>query len=1085
MNCTVNAAPEDSAHLEERIRILLIEDSMVDAHLLETAFPNRVASIDIVTTLEAGRRRLSSFPYDLIFLDLLLPDSHGLDKISEIQALAPTTPIVVVTGMADGELARKALQLGADDYLPKSEWTPSLLKRAARQALDRTRARKDLLQNERWLKAICQASRDGILVEHHDSVVFANQACAELFGYESVAEILGQSASNLCSTHEKQRVTEYGKQRQSGENAPQVYEFQGSRKDGSTLEAEVSASTFTLQGETYIISVIRNIEERKRAENSLRLAEFALQQAPDAITWLDSEGRYLYANQAFSHIVGFTPQEACEKSVFEVDPNLSPSSWKKSWEGLRQGDKETIRTTLRTPDGKMVPVEIRTTLIVRDGQEYCLALTRDIREGLRKENALRELATQNQTLYESEKEARLLQEASHKANLALSESLDLDQCLQRLLSILQSLVPCDRAHVLLSTDGNSFCVRASRGGEGWCEREALHSIRLEADRNAILGRMVAEKKALMISETAVDPDWERIAGAEQVHSWLGVPLVAQGKLIGIYSLDHERPNFFTEGHLRLAEAVSAAAALAIHNALLHEAALKSEERYKDLFENAKDWIFTIDSERKLSSLNKAAVEQLGYAPNELIGHTLDKLLSSESLMHCNHILTQVLQTGVSANEEIRAISRAGKSLLLEVSFRLIRGPESPLGFQCIARDISARKHLEESLRQARQMEAIGRLAGGVAHDFNNLLMIIRGYAELLREEVPDSEAVKKVEEILTASGRAANLTRELLTVGRRQMRRPAIVDLNHALAKLGDALPGIFPSDLRFQLLPFSEPLYVRMDPEHLQRVLLNLALNAKDAMPGGGLFRMELKRQCVEKHEPLLAYLDNPGCYALLTIHDTGSGISPEVLPLIFEPFFTTKDRGKGTGLGLAMVYAIVKQAGGHVMAESAIGEGATFRVWLPLTEDATRDSMESEPKGERGALPGGTETILLVEDEAPLRRLAESLLREIGYAVISAANGEEALQAVRDYPGYIHLLLTDVIMPGMNGREIAESICASRPETKVLFMSGFTDQVLARQGGLPAGIELLEKPFTRRALAQRIRQVIASRKDGTNQKR
>jgi len=658
MNCQANAVEEACAFPPgaERMRILLLEDSMVDAHLLEAAFPNQVASIDIVTTLEAGRRHLSTFPYDLIFLDLLLPDSHGLDKISEIQAMAPETPVVVITGMADSALARKALHLGADDYLLKSEWTPSLLERAARQALDRARARKDLLQSERWMKAICNASRDGILVEHAESIVFANQACAELFGYESVMEMLGQSASGLCTAQEKQRMMEYGRQRESGGDAPHIYEFQGSRKNGSTLEAEVSASAFTLQGKNYIISVIRNIEERK--------------------------------------------------------------------------------------------------------------------------------------------------------------------------------------------------------------------------------------------------------------------------------------------------------------------------------------------------------------------------------------------------------------------------------------------HLEESLRQARQMEAIGRLAGGVAHDFNNLLMIIRGYAELLRDEVLVPEAAKKVEEILTASGRAANLTRELLTVGRRQMRRPAIVDLHQAIAKLGNALPGIFPADLRFHLPPVATPLRVRMDPDHLERVLLNLALNAKDAMPARGDFRVELAKQRIERNEPLLAYLANPGWYALLTVRDTGSGISPEALPLIFEPFFSTKERGKGTGLGLSMVYAIVKQAGGHVTAESAIGEGATFRIWLPLVEDPAEDSVETGQNTARKDLPAGTETILLVEDETPLRRLAESLLREIGYTVISAANGEEALQAARDYREPIHLLLTDVIMPVINGREVAESICASRPETKVLYMSGFSDQILARKGGLPAGIELLEKPFTRNALAQRIRQVIDSGKDSANQK-
>ena len=266
----------EDATQDAGMRILLVEDSPIDARVLESAFEGGGVSVTTAATLAECRECLKSQDFDLVFLDLLLPDSHGLEKIPEIQSLAPEAPIVVITGLEDGQLARRALQLGADDFLFKSEWNPTLIMRSARQALDRARARKDLLRNERWMRALCNASRDGILVEHAETIVFANRACAELFGYANVSEILGRRVNILCATHEEARMLGYGKLRASGQQAPRTYEFQGLRKDGGTLEAEASVSKFDLQGKQYIISIVRNIEERKNSERSLRMAEFAL-----------------------------------------------------------------------------------------------------------------------------------------------------------------------------------------------------------------------------------------------------------------------------------------------------------------------------------------------------------------------------------------------------------------------------------------------------------------------------------------------------------------------------------------------------------------------------------------------------------------------------------------------------------------------------------------------------------------------------------------------------------------------------------------------------------------------------------------
>lgn len=761
--CPAEGSSRDS--LDNSLRILLIEDCAVDAKLLENAFDGRGARLERVATLAEGRQKLEVEDFDLVFLDLLLPDSHGLEKIAEIRSLAPETPIVVVSHVEDEALARKALHLGADDFVFKSLWNVSVLNRVAQQAMDRAHARKDLMRSERWMKALCNASRDGVLVEHAETIVFANRACAQLFGYGSVGELLGRRVSTLCASHDEQRLIAYGRQRELGKEVPQVYEFQGLRRDGSFLEAEASVSSFELQGRRYIITTIRDIEERKRADHSLRLAEFALDQAPDAITWLDFDGRYVYSNQAFSRLLDLSRQETSRMTVFDVDTSLSRPEWEASWRALRLGEEETIRTSLRKSGGEQVPVEIRTTRIQRDGKEYCLALTRDISTRLRE---------------------------------------------------------------------------------------------------------------------------------------------------------------------------------------------------------------------------------------------------------------------------------------------------------------------EEALRQAKQLESIGRLAGGVAHDFNNLLMVIRGYSEVLKEELQESSQRSRVDEILAATNRAADLTRQLLTVGRRQVRRLEALDLKSSLTTFKTSLPGILTEHITTKVTMDSAPVVVRMDPDNFNRMLLNLVMNARDAMPDRGTLSLDLKVVTLESEKLPSWQLADAEQFVELAVRDTGNGIPPEALPHIFEPFFTTKERGKGTGLGLAVVYAIVKQAGGHIIAESTPGNGAAFRIWLPRISGEKTLGMNPGRAGAHVDIPRGSETILLVEDEEPLRKLALGALQRLGYTVLAASGGDEALQMAAQCAGQIDVLLTDVIMPGMNGRQTAEALQAIRPTVKVLFMSGYSDQILAQRGCLAPGIDLLEKPFSKETLARRLRRVI-----------
>ena len=389
----------------------------------------------------------------------------------------------------------------------------------------------------------------------------------------------------------------------------------------------------------------------------------------------------------------------------------------------------------------------------------------------------------------------------------------------------------------------------------------------------------------------------------------------------------------------------------------------------------------------------------------------------------------------------------------------------------IQRDVTARMHLEEQLRNAQQLEAIGRLAGGVAHDFNNILSIIMGHGELLLGAVGgDEQARNGLEQIQRAADRAASLTQQLLAFSRKQVLQPKVLDLNDAVADVQKMLSRVIGEDIELIASLHPSLASVKADPGQIEQVLMNLAVNARDAMPHGGKLMMETSN--VEVSAELARDLDLvPGKYAMLRVTDTGHGMEAGTMAHIFEPFFTTKPMGKGTGLGLATVWGIMKQSGGSIRVESEAGRGSTFRIYLPATQGSTRRRQESL-SGER--VTGGKETILIAEDEPDLRELARIFLEGYGYKVLEAASAEQAIETAGAFPDAIDLLLTDVIMPGMSGRQLAESILSKRPQTKIVYMTGYTDDMVVQHKVLEPGVMLLQKPFSKVDLALKVRSTL-----------
>ncbi len=394
-------------------------------------------------------------------------------------------------------------------------------------------------------------------------------------------------------------------------------------------------------------------------------------------------------------------------------------------------------------------------------------------------------------------------------------------------------------------------------------------------------------------------------------------------------------------------------------------------------------------------------------------------------------------------------------------------------------DVTDRKHagaekekLQAQLQQAMKMEAVGRLAGGVAHDFNNLLTVITGYSELLLQKVEkESPLHGAVEEIKRAGERAALLTQQLLAFSRKQIIEPKVVCLNLLVAEMQAMLPRLIGENIALQSTTGKNLGSVKIDPGQFQQILMNLVVNARDAMPDGGKIVIETANADLDEGYCDLHPYVKPGRFVMLSVSDTGMGMSEEIKTHIFEPFFTTKERGKGTGLGLAMTYGAVKQSGGSIEAYSEVGIGTTIRIYLPRVEE---EAVKSEKDDRPTDLPGGTETILVVEDEDSVRDLCVQILKRLGYKVLQAPNGAEAIAVAQGYVERIDLLLTDVVMPGMNGRELATQLVPHHPEIKVLFTSGYTDNVIVRHGVLDKGVSFIGKPYTPLALARKVRKVL-----------
>jgi PAS domain S-box-containing protein len=506
-----------------------------------------------------------------------------------------------------------------------------------------------------------------------------------------------------------------------------------------------------------------------------------------------------------------------------------------------------------------------------------------------------------------------------------------------------------------------------------------------------------------------------------------------------------------------------------------EALRESEARFRSLYERAPLGYQSLDSEGRIIEVNQSWLDLLGYTREEAMGRWFGEFLTRQDVELFKERFPRFKAVGEVYGVEFEMVRKDGDRIIASIDGRIAYDDRGRFRqTQCILTNITERRNLETQLLQSQKMEAMGRLVGGIAHDFNNLMTAVTGYAELVQSGLPpDAPLRADVEEIRKAGDKASQLVRQLMAFSRKQVLHPMVVDLSGIVEDMAPMLRRIIGEDIQLHTAFPPDLWRVMADPGQMEQVIMNLAVNARDAMPEGGKLTIETRNVELDAQYLNTHLGANAGPHAMLAVSDTGIGMDAPILSRLFEPFFTTKGQGEGTGLGLSTVYGIVKQSGGDIRVYSEPGRGSSFKIYLPRAEslDAVPDEAEIPEKE-----VGGAETLLIVEDEEVVRRLTAKVLENYGYTVLQASMGDEAVALCQARGGAVDLLVTDLVMPGMGGRELAGRLASICPGMKILYMSGYTENAVLHGGVLEAGVHFLQKPFSPEELARKVRAVLQS---------
>ncbi|MGC1684141.1 MAG: PAS domain S-box protein [Candidatus Acidiferrales bacterium] len=896
-----------------------------------------------------------------------------------------------------------------------------------------------------------------VVLDADDCVQMCNPAFERLFQHTQ-RELKGKGLDHLIApenlANEASDLT-----RRVGSGSTVRVTTRRRRRDGVFLDVQIIGVPLAMHGRQIgTIGMYEDITERKSAERAQRLAEERLrslfEHAIEGIFQTTAEGRYLSANPALARLFGYTSPAEMMGSIENIGSQLyaDPSRREEFKRIMEEQDHvEGFEYELIRRDGKRVWIN-ENAHAVRDEQGkllYYEGTVEDITE---------------------RKRAEAERHASMEIIRSVNMTDNLDDLLRGIHVALKKVLYAENCFVALhepATDMFHFPFLADQFDTAPPPQKVGQSCTAYVFRTG---------KAMLIPQQVFDRLVEQgkveLVGTPSP-SWLGVPLRSPSATIGVLVVQHyQDPGAYTQRDLEFLSSVGGQIALAIERKR-HEVALReSEARLRVLVEQLPAILWTIDKNLRFTSAMGAGLTRVGLNARDIVGKTLSEFFETSD---GNFLpITSHRRAVMGEPATFHMEWRNGSYTCHVEPLRNENGRCE--GAICMALDVSDRKKLEEQLRQAQKMEAVGRLAGGIAHDFNNLLMVIQGHAELLTDRMKPGESLRRnAEQIQEASQRATSLTRQLLAFSRKQMLAPVVLNVQAVVSDMGKILRRLIGEDVELVTVNAPDLQRVKADRSQIEQVIMNLAVNARDAMPRGGKLTIETANVEFDNSYSRAPMVLMPGRYVMLAVTDNGCGMDADTQAHIFEPFYTTKEKGKGTGLGLATVYGIVKQSGGYVWVYSEIGKGTTFKIYLPAVEE---EVAPQEKKPAAVALPRGTETVLLVEDEEGVRNLAKEYLESCGYKVLVAGDGNAAIQLVSKHSGPIDLVMTDIVMPGISGSDLAKKMQTLRPDIRVVYMSGYTDQAIIHHGILSSDVLLLQKPFTMSTLAHKLREALTTKR-------
>jgi PAS domain S-box-containing protein len=1062
--------------MSQPLRVLIVEDSDNDAVLLlrtleQAGFQPSYKQVYSVTAMQAA---LGQDEWDVVVSDYTMPSFSGLNALKLLQQSAIDIPFIMVSGKTGEDTAVEVMKAGAHDYILKgnlSRLGPSIERelRAAAARRERRQAEESLRKSEEKYRMLVEGSFQGIGILQARRLVFANSTLATIFGC-TLTELLSLSLDELFGfVHPEDRaiVSENMRKSLSGEPIPEQSQARIIRKDGAIRWLDSFATHVEYQNRPAIQASLIDITDRKQAEQKIRRVEQRyrelFEEAPVMYVITRNQGGEPIiqdCNKLFLTTLGYPRNEVVSKPLAKFYSATARIDMLEGggYQRALAGTFDTEARELIRCDGQIIKTLLRALPESASTGEVSgtRAMFVDVTEQQRVEEEIRR----------RNRELTLLNRVITASTTSLEPEVVLQTACRELALTFE--VP-QAVAILLTEEKTAGKIVAEYQTQNW---PSLLNKTIPMNDNLAARYLLTQQAPLVVENVKFDRYIVQIyelLNRCDIASMLSVPLLVDEYAAGYLCLHTAQPRHFSPDEVNLVTMVADQVAGVVTRARMAQ----TQRRLSTAIEQTAESVIITDVKTRVLYVNPAFEKVTGYTSAEVIGQSLKILHSGKHDDAFYQKLWQTISAGQVWHGHFINKKKDGTLYTDEATISPVRDENGVIvSYVSVQRDVTRELELEEQYRQAQKMEAIGQLTGGIAHDFNNLLTAINGFAELTKASMSQEDPHREmVDKILFSGQRAADLVCQLSTFSRKQVIEPKILNLNTVVTELDKMLRRIIGEHILIENKLASNLGAVKVDPAQIGQVILNLAVNARDAMPEGGRLTIETDNVVLQQNE-ITGHLSlQPGNYVLLAVTDTGVGMSRAVQARIFEPFFTTKEQGKGTGLGLATVFGIVKQSEGNIQCYSQEGQGTTFKIYFPRIAGVAESSTRQD---QCDKMPAGTETVLVVEDDPLVRELTTDTLKWQGYSVLNAVNGQKALDLVEEYQQEIHLLLTDMVMPKMNGRVLAKRLIELRPGMKVIFVSGYTDDTMIHHGVFDSEVAFLTKPFGPAQLMRKVREIL-----------